>query len=152
MKVENVMKKDLVLAQEDMSVLQVAELMLGSDVSSVPVVDSKKNILGVIIEDDLIVGGSHIHLPTYMSLLDHLHISEKTGEGIRSHVEHIEKLSVKDIMRSDFETVSKEDDIQKVIKIFANGTIPSVFVVGKDGNVEGVVSKTDIIKLFAVNK
>ncbi len=146
------MTKDVISVQEDMSVLRVADLMMESEISGVPVVDSEKKIIGAVIEDDLIVGGAHIHLPTYMSLLERLRISEKTGEGIRAHVEHIENLNAKDIMRSGFETVSKKDDIQKVIEIFANGTTPSVFVVGDDKRIEGVVSKTDIIKLFAENR
>lgn len=58
-------------------------------------------------------------------------------------------MTVRDIMNTDVVTVSPETDVRDLVQLLAQHRISGVPVVGREGELMGVVSATDVVALAA---
>lgn len=58
-------------------------------------------------------------------------------------------MTVRDIMNTDVVTVSPETDVRDLVQLLAQHRISGVPVVGREGDLMGVVSATDVVALAA---
>ncbi len=107
-----------VYVKENEPVKEVGKIILERKVSSIPVVDEKMKIEGVISERDIIKAVSY-----------------------RSDYE---KLKAKDIMSSNYVSVDFNESIEEVTKVFTGHGIRRLPVIEKD-KVIGVIDRRDII-------
>lgn len=65
---------------------------------------------------------------------------------LRTYLDH--QFSIEDAMTTDLVTVTVDAKVREVVDAMSAGTIHSVLVVDGDGELEGIVTSTDLINLL----
>ncbi|MHB9155545.1 MAG: CBS domain-containing protein, partial [Endomicrobiales bacterium] len=149
MKVQDIMTRDVVTVKPDMDVRRLAQLFIEKDISGAPVVDEKGDLLGVVLEDGLILQDKNIHLPTLISILNGVFaIGEDRFE---SEMKKMAAITVSGIMEEKMNAISPETPVEEIAtKVIEQGT--HYFPVVVRGKLVGVVTKKDIVRAIAQNK
>ncbi|MFW6134437.1 MAG: CBS domain-containing protein [Elusimicrobiota bacterium] len=113
-------KKNLITVNEAETVKSVGNTLINNKISSVSVVDKKKNLLGIISEKNI--------------------IQATLRNGFNN-------LKAKDIMKEEVVWVDYNDPLEKITKIFIKNPYRRIPVV-KDKKVVGVITRRDIISDF----
>lgn len=126
LKVKTIMTEDVVPIMPSMSLIEVINLFIEKNISGAPIVDEKNKVISVISEVDLmkfaLMGSVKIKVAKYMNKL----------------------ASFEDIV-----SVQPDDPVTKVYKQFFQKPVRRVIVIDKDGYLKGVVSRKNILKVFA---
>ena len=109
------------------TILKVREILLEKGIKRVIVVDKKKPI-GVITEKD-----------------------------IAKKIYKMENKSMKEIKAKDFKpkkifTLTKKDTVQECAKMMKKHRINSIIIIDKEKNLKGVITKTELIKVYLTKK
>ncbi len=110
----------VIVARGDMSVREAVDLMREYDISQLPVVDRKK-VVGSVRED---------------ALIDRLLKDKKTAAR-----------KVRDVMEKPFPLVHSGTSIERIYRMLLRGS-PAVLV-GTEGELEGIVTRIDVIEYLA---
>jgi CBS domain-containing protein len=124
--VATLMSRDVVTVPEDATIGDAAELIVGFDVSGLPVVDDDGAISGVLSETDLVRFRSGA--PPWRSW---------------------HALLVRDLMTSPAVVVAADTPVHEAARAMADMRIHRLFVVDADGAPIGVVSERDVIAEIA---
>ena len=120
-KVEDYMTKRMVTLKEDTDVIDAIKLMLNHKITCAPVLASNGDIVGMFSEKD--------------SMKVVLETAYNKGVGGK----------VSDFMTKDVKTVSSDSSILDLAEKFQSSSVRS-FPVWEDGNLVGIISRTDILK------
>lgn len=144
------MTKNLVTVGAEDLVVHAAKLLSENGFNGLPVVGHQKNLIGILTEYDLISQGNAIHLPTLINILSNLDIYKKDKSLAKDDIKNLLTLKVKDIMNREPITVEADAWIQEVSDLFAHHhRVNPIPVIDKDKKLVGIVSRFDLIKLFA---
>lgn len=149
MNVQDIMTKDVLTVRPDMTVRELAELFVAKDISGAPVVDDRGKLLGLVLEESLIVQDKKVHLPTFLVILSGvIEIGESRFER---DMLRIAAVTVGGIMDKNPPTVSPETSIEDAAtRIVENGT--RYFLVMAGDALVGVLTKRDIVRAIAQRK
>lgn len=162
-KAEHVMTKPVITIDEESSLLDAAKLMARNNISGVPVLDSKKNLSGVLSEKDFLKRVVHKETDIIMQENRQHAAMVKTGEDEKQVgsfmsiiaqcldfrgclAADLKKLYVKDIMSSPPVTVEKSISIMEVAAIFESKRINRVPVLDENSNIAGIIARSDIVQ------
>ena len=130
---KEIMTKDPVTLNIDESFCRVAEIFQKKDIRHLPIVNSQGMILGIMSQRDL----NRITSPKRSSNGDFLYDPGELAKYIlKQHV--VQKVF----------SLSPEDTLEKAVAIMAEKKLGCMPVVGPDGKVVGIVTVTDLLKLF----
>ncbi len=146
MKIRDVMTVEVVTAHPDTSVNLVARLMAGRDISGVPVVEEGR-VVGIVTELDLIVRNTRLKPPAFFALLD-ARIPLETPAHYRERLRHMLGTHARDVMTEEVVTIGPEDELETLAEIMVKRRVNPLPVV-EDGNLVGIVSRSDIIEMMA---
>ena len=146
MKIADIMSQEVVLANEDMTVSEVAQLLASNNIGGVPVLNADNDVVGMITEGDLLpkpksVPFSTIKIPAFFG--EWL----KDGE-IESIVSAAKDKKCSEIMTPSIVTIEHDADIGSCAELMAKRSIKRLPVV-KDGKVVGIVTRADLVKAIA---
>lgn len=128
MKVRDVMTKDVISVDKDVSLNYVLNLMKKHEITKIPVVENKK-LIGMITDNI---------------------IAYKLG-SIRKRGVPASKLHASSVTEKDIENVSPDDDIKTILrKVGEPG--PTMLNVVENDKLIGVVTKADLLPLVKSNK
>ena len=123
------------------------KLMAKNKISGCPVVDSKKNIIGIVSQADvirLIDVYSKIHVSE--DAFDFFYSMMKSKDGaLKKEVKKIENKKVKDFMKKKVVTIDADRDFYTAARMLNKHDIDKLPVV-KNKKLVGIVSRSDIIK------
>lgn len=129
MKVNDLMSRVVVSAQEKDSMLQVMELLEQHQISGLPVLNDGGMLIGVISRHDL----------SHPQILSHLN----SGESLASlPIDHIKEF--KEVI-----TIQESDSIEDAASIMAKHRIHRVVVTNAIGTLIGILTTSDITRLKA---
>lgn len=134
LKVAEIMTKDVVSADIAQSLPDIINIFRKHKIRHVPVLDGK-NIIGIISRTD-------INRLTFGALFE---TNEPSEEPI------LEMLSISQVMSSNPRSVSPDDTLKKVAKIFAEEEFHALPVV-EEGKLKGIITTTDLIRQMLSNK
>ncbi|TSC91092.1 MAG: CBS-domain-containing membrane protein [Parcubacteria group bacterium Licking1014_17] len=143
------MTKEVVSVSPETSVIEVAQLLFDRDFDGVPVVSNDNKLLGVITQWDLVSKGANVHIPTFIKLMQDFPIHKQDSSKIRPELEKILTLKVGDIMNKEPLIISPEVGLEEAAKIFGEHHGVNPLPVVKDSLLVGIISRYDIIKLYA---
>jgi len=138
MLVQDVMTREPVTVTRGTTIKLAAEILVEHQISSLPVLDERGCVCGVLSEADLIrdafVPDARGHmLPT------------QYGE----HGEHPTQTSVEDVMTPHAITAHETSDIADVADLMTSTGVKSIPVIDDDRHLVGVVSRSDLVKVRA---
>jgi CBS domain-containing protein len=149
MKVKELMTTKVVTVKPTATIEQVANVLHEYHFTGVPVVDDKKRLLGVIMERDFITADSKLYLPTYVKMLKDLDFVQNDKKHLSKEAENLINATAADVMNSNIVTASPDDTMEHVAELFATKRVNPIPVVGEGFALVGVISRSDLIKLFS---
>lgn len=123
-----------------------AHLMVSERISGLPVVDAAGHLVGIITEADFLRAlGVPAHEPH--------HTLWQTLESLFSHLAHHGELKAPDDpvtahMVKNVVCVAPEQDLHDVIGVMKRHSVKRVVVCDKDRRVVGMVTRSDLVRLF----
>jgi len=150
MLVKDLMTKSVISVKPTDTVNQVADLLAEHHFTGVPVVDESGKLLGTISERDFIASDSKIYLPTYIKLLTEFDFVKHDEKRLSPAVQNIINATAQDIMNPEPVTVSPDSDIEALAEIFGQKRVNPIPVIDEHGAMVGIVSRSDLIKLFSL--
>jgi len=125
---------------------EAAHLMVSKRISGLPVVDDTGHLLGIITEADFLRA---LGVPAHESH----HNLWQTLESLFSHLAHHGKLETPDDsvtahMVKKVVCVAPEQDLHDVIEVMKRNSIKRVVVCDKDRRVLGMVTRSDLVRVF----
>lgn len=124
MKTFQLMTREVICVQRDTAVWKIMQLFECHRVRNLPVVDEEAHVVGLV---------SQFYLSTYAALLGDTRFTQLTAA---------------DVMERRVICIDENDEISDVAWIIARKGV-DILPVLRDGRLVGVVSRTDLIRLYA---
>lgn len=136
-KVKEFMTSKVVTCRKSDSLEYALSLMNRNEISRLVVTDAKGSPLGII---------------TTNTFLNHTDYFTEGSSDSRDYLlpKAREKMSVSDLINDELLVVSEEDDLAHAASIMINNKISGIPVVNEKKTLQGVVSKTDVVRAFTV--
>lgn len=155
MLVSQAMVRKVITLGPDDRLKDIVQKFLLNDISGAPVVDSKKNVIGILSESDILSVLKErqkelnlVYIAPSMGLVG-LSFREKPIERETEEVfSELENITAREIMRKDVVTVAPDEELQVVVDLIAKGRFNRVPVV-KNGRLVGIVTRGDIIRAIS---
>jgi CBS domain-containing protein len=140
----DIMTKEVVSVTTGTSIRQLAELMSLHRIGSVPVVDDKGALVGIVTETDLIEQDKSFHIPTVISLFDWV-IYLESEKKFEKELMRMTGQTVGDIYTKEVITVEPKTKVSEIADLMCDQKIHSLPVVD-EGKLVGIVSRIDLIR------
>jgi len=148
MKIKDIMTADVITVTSKTKITEVAKVLQGNKFHGVPVVDDGK-LVGIVTETDFFTKGeNNIYLPAYIEFLKNIKV---TGDDDSAKEKNVEKLigsKAEDIMSRDCVTIHPDSDVETMVALIKEAKLHTVPVVRENGELVGIVTQSDIIKLI----
>lgn len=143
LKAAQFMTKQFLTISPEMSVEELARLLLRKDVTGAVIVDKKGKLLGVVTDGDLIAKEKNLHLPTVVSIFDSV-VYLETSEHFKDELHKMVATRVEDIYTRDPVTVEMDSSLSDIATIMSEKRIHFLPVMSEE-RVEGVVGRREIL-------
>lgn len=143
LRVADLMTRDMVTVSPEASLAEAAHLLVTHRISGLPVVDEQQRLLGVITEADFLCAmGLPCHHPAQTLW--------QTLEAMFTHRPEIREPSgrVADLMVRNVVTVKPEQTLHDAIEAMKQNHIKRLVVCDADGRVQGMVTRSDLVRVF----
>ncbi|MEJ2175207.1 MAG: CBS domain-containing protein [bacterium] len=143
MKVRDVMTPNVVSVPADLTVPEIAKLMLDRRISAVPVVDASQKVVGVISEGDLIRRPElDTDKPRSRWLRFFMSDEDRARDYVKTH-----GLRAKDVMSQPVVSVSPDATLTEVVNLMTARRIKRVMVL-EHGKLVGVITRSDLLRML----
>lgn len=143
------MTTNVISVKPEQTVNEVANLLHQYHFTGIPVADRQGRLLGLIAERDFIASDSKLYLPTYIKLLQDTDFVQGDRKRLPREVERIVQATAEDIMNRSVVTASPDLTLEQLAELFATKRVNPIPVVDDNYNLIGIVSRSDLIKLFS---
>ncbi len=142
LKAKDFMTKDVITIHSAATVEELARLLIEHKISGVPVVNNKKELIGIVTENDLISQNKRLHIPTIIRLFDAFIVlgSSKVEEEIKK----MAATTVGEICTKKVVSITEDTLLQEVATIMSEKKIHLLPVL-RNNIVIGIVGKADVV-------
>ncbi|MGE0356227.1 MAG: CBS domain-containing protein [Burkholderiales bacterium] len=141
MKVRDVMTKEVVTVHKGSALTAAATLMVQKKVSGVPVLDEHDSLAGVLTEADFL-SAMNLEQSAVTDTLETVVRKRRARKGMGTIVD--------DIMTKPAITIREEDTLRTAVTLMDTNRIKRLIVTDDERKVRGVVSRADLIRLYAM--
>jgi sulfide:quinone oxidoreductase len=141
MKVRDVMSKEVVCVHSGSALTVAATLMVQKKVSGVPVLDVHDRLAGVLTEADFL-SAMNLEQSAVTDTLETVVRKRRARKGMGTIVD--------DIMTSPAITIREDETLRTAVTMMDTNRIKRLIVTDDERKVRGVVSRGDLIKLYAM--
>ncbi|MCX4799095.1 CBS domain-containing protein [Streptomyces sp. NBC_01242] len=136
--VDDVMTKNVIAITRDTEFKEIVACMKRWKVTAVPVIEGEGHVVGVVSEADLLPKEEfHGHR---MGLIEQMY---RPGDTTKAGAVRAEEL-----MTSPAITVNPDVPLPQAARLMADQRVKRLPVVDADGNLKGIVSRADLLKIF----
>jgi len=141
--VKEIMSRSVKTVQPDCSLADAAHLLVTHRISSVPVVNDQKQLIGLITEADFLRA---LGVPTHHPTNSVWH----TLENMFSHPVEITGSNdcVGDLMVTDVITATAEQSLHEVLEMMKKNKIKRIVVCDESRHVVGMITRSDLVRIF----
>lgn len=150
MRVTDIMTAEIATVTPETPLVDVARLMASADISGVPVIQTDTGeLVGMITELEMIERQVEFEMPTYTRVLDATFvIAERDSE---EKLARILATTAGELMQRTVYSIREDASIEEVASLMFERKVNPVPVISRDGQVIGIVSRSDIVRLMAVD-
>jgi CBS domain-containing protein len=141
----NIMSTSVITVAPGSSIAEVARLMCEHGVSGIPVAESGM-LLGIITEVDIVSRQIEVDPPAYGTFLDA--IFRLPWDRSDDEIRRVLATTAGELMTSPVITVTTQASIQDVANLMFKRKLNPVPVVDSRGELAGIVSRSDIVRLM----
>ena len=154
MNVSDIMTREVITAKENDPIVDVAHLISKNRIHSVPIVDDRGFLLGVVAESDFFTksDSEDIYIPSYIELLQKLRFLETAEPEEKEKVRTLLLAKAGDVMTKDVVTIEEGKDVHELLDIVRNTGFSSIPVVGEDMRLIGIVTVIDALEALVPEK
>lgn len=143
-KAKDIMKKDVIVVSEDMTVEELGRLFIEKGISGAPVVDKDGRLKGIVTENDLISRNKRLHIPTFLRLFDAIIPLESLGT-IEEEIRKMTASTVAEICTKDVITVDEDTPIEEIATLMVEKRIHLLPVVSGEKLV-GIIGRHEVLR------
>lgn len=142
MRARDVMTEGVVCLHVNSSVFDAAELLLGTGISAVPIIDGEGAMVGIVSEADLIRRAEIGTMPK-KSWLSRLLANDATSahEFVRSHSRRVAEVMTKEVVTAD-----EDAELGKLAALMEHHGVKRIPIVRDGMIVVGMVSRADLLR------
>jgi CBS domain-containing protein len=144
MRVKDVMTPKVISVGVDEAVVNAARLMLQHQISGLPVVDTKGELVGIVTEGDFLRRGE---LGTQRRRPKWLEFLVGPGKLAQEYV-HASSKKIEDVMTPNPRTIGEDEPLEAVVDMMERHRIKRIPVT-RDGRVVGIVSRANLMHALA---
>jgi CBS domain-containing protein len=141
LRVKDVMTRDVVSVMLGSSLPAAAELMVKKRISGLPVVDAHGALVGIVTEADFL-SAMNLSTPSLSDALETVVRKRRATKPMGTIVE--------DIMTKTPITIGEEDTLEDAVALMDRKKIKRLVVASGERGVAGIISRGDVVKLFAM--
>jgi len=141
MHVKDVMTPDVVTVRQGTSLPAAADLMVAKKVSGLPVIDAEDRLVGILTEADFL-SAMNLQGGILANALETIVRKRRARKGMGTIVD--------DIMTPAPITIRVNDTLETAVRRMDRNKVKRLVVTGDDQRVHGIVSRADLIKVFAM--
>ncbi|HSQ88602.1 CBS domain-containing protein [Romboutsia sp.] len=142
---KDIMTTDVIIANKDDSIVNVAKLLIKEKIGGMPVVDENKKVVGIISETDIMKKEKYVEAPKAINILEGLLFLDNFKQ-MEQDIKRIAAYKVKDLMSTEIVKVHQDDTFDDVANIMIKKSINRVPVVDHTNTLRGIICRYDIIK------
>jgi CBS-domain-containing membrane protein len=141
-KAEDVMTKEVIVIDENASLIDTAKLLASHNISGIPVLNAEKKVSGIISEKDF------LKREPKSEQLSFMHVIISCMEEKNCVAKEFKGLLTKDIMSKPPLTVNTDTTVLTITNIFKSHNINRVPVMDQHSNLVGIIARSDLIHTF----
>jgi CBS domain-containing protein len=149
MNVRDIMTTDIPTISKDVSVADLARILLDTNLPALPVVDTSGRLLGVVRAHELVTRHAKVHVPFYLGLLGAAIPFQSAHED--EDIRHALAVTAGDLMEDRVRTVGPGDSIEDAATILVDDETDAVPVIENE-TVVGFLTERDILQLLVVEE
>lgn len=149
MQVKNIMTTKIISVNPETKITEAANLLHKYNLTGLPVTDKKNKVVGIISEADFMTQDHHLHLPSYIQTLQVFKPWERSDEKLKREIRKLSNVKVSEIMNREVVTTSPKTNLKDLAALFAKKRVNPIPVTDEENHLLGIVSRSDIIRLFA---
>ena len=134
-RVKNYMNRKMITCRKSDSLIYALSMLNLNKISRLVVTDNEGKPIGVITYDTFLRNSEYFKLGKH----DRQYLLPKISA---------KELQVGDLIANELLTIESEDDLAKAAKLMTDYKISGLPTVDKDGNLEGIISSTDIVRAY----
>ena len=142
---KDIMTTDVIVANKNDIIANVANLLIKEKIGGLPVVDEENKVVGIIYETDIMKKESHVDSPRMLNFIQGI-IFLDDMKKFEDEMRAIAAYKVEDLMSKDIITVNENDTFDYVANVMINKSINRVPVVDENNFLKGIICRYDIIK------
>ena len=142
---KEIMTTDVIVAKQDDSIADVANMLIAEKIGGLPVVDSENRVVGIISETDILKKEKYIEAQLYINLLQGLIFLDDLKK-VEIDIKQVAAYKVGELMSKDIIKVHEDDKFDDVANVMIKKSINRVPVVDDDNKLKGIICRYDIIK------
>ncbi|NLK51641.1 MAG: CBS domain-containing protein [Syntrophomonadaceae bacterium] len=140
----DIMTRDVITVSPEMTVPEVAQVLLDHSISGVPVVSPDGNLLGIVTEGHLIARTARVKTPPILSLLGGLIYLENPAR-FEEELRKVTAVKVKDLMTQEVISVNEDTPISDISTLMIEKNINRVPVL-RHRKLVGIITRADIVR------
>ncbi len=150
--VADVMTRDPITVRPTTPLNEVIKILAEKRISGLPVVNEAGKLVGVISETDLMWRESGVTPPAYIMLLDSVIYLENPARYDRELHKALGE-TVKEVMTDHhIVTITPDKSVPEAAQLMHERGVHRLPVLGPDGQVIGILTRGDIIRLMAAEQ
>ena len=142
---KDIMTTDVIVANKNDIIANVANLLIKEKIGGLPVVDEENKVVGIISETDIMKKESHVDSPRMLNFILGIIFLDDMNK-FEDEMRAIAAYKVEDLMSKDIITVNENDTFDYVANVMINKSINRVPVVDENNFLKGIICRYDIIK------
>jgi CBS domain-containing protein len=140
------MDADVPSVSPDADARAAIELLAKTEVGAIPVIDSDRQVVGIVSESDLILSDEEadLHLPHYLNIMGGV-VFVGSMKGFEKRLNKAFATKVSELMTADPVVASSDDTADVVAKTIAEKHHNHLPVVDGEGRLAGLVTRADAL-------